>query len=153
MWVVTTKGFFSAVEHRKDPNTVIVRARVRKDLEAARNLIEDAADRRRHRIYVDNTADYPYRLDLPKDIWASVVAQLAHDIDYDNFKDAVKARQGKKRASVYMDVWTALAKLEGPPGAMWQRRRRAAVDPDDVGMGEGLSDDDWDDPEWARRAR
>jgi hypothetical protein len=36
MWLVTTQGFYSVVAHRGDPDRVLVRARVREDLEALR---------------------------------------------------------------------------------------------------------------------
>ena len=36
MWIFTTQGFYSAVEHREDPDRLIVRARTREDIEALR---------------------------------------------------------------------------------------------------------------------
>ena len=34
MWLVTTRGFYSVVENHHDPDELLVRARVREDLES-----------------------------------------------------------------------------------------------------------------------
>lgn len=120
MWLVTTQGFYSAVAHRNQPDNLLIRARVRRDLTALEKQLPEAGVK--GRIFEDSTADYPYRIILSREEWAIVVARLATSIDYANFKDAVKERQGKKRANTYMNVWTALLRLE--PN-MWSRRRAA----------------------------
>ena len=38
MWLITTQGFYSAVEHREDPERLIVRARTREDIEALADI-------------------------------------------------------------------------------------------------------------------
>ena len=35
--------------------------------------------------------DYPYRIFTKQSVWAKVLAEIATDIDYDNFKDACMA--------------------------------------------------------------
>src|SRR5262249_27990171 len=41
MWLITTRGFYSAVQDLDDPNRILVRARAPKDLEALREQIPD----------------------------------------------------------------------------------------------------------------
>lgn len=105
MWLMTTDGFFSAVEDRDDAGSVFVRARVRGDLD---HLAETLGAE----VLETPAADYPFRVRVPKAAWARYVADRAERIDYDNFKDAVAARQGHDRAEVYMGVWSALRRLQ-----------------------------------------
>ena len=101
MWVFTTAGFLSAVEHRDDPEFLIVRARAAEDLD---ELCRWAGSER-----VDTPdADYPYRTIIRKQKFADWLRAQAAAIDYPNFKDAVADRQGGGRASVYAQVWAAL---------------------------------------------
>lgn len=110
MWLFTTLGFFSVVSHRDDPGTVLIRARVRDDLDALRvhhlpdlEIVENA------------DADYAFRAFVSRDEWEHAAQQLARDIDYPNFKDAVAARQGAARAHGYMEVWEVMRRLQSVP--------------------------------------
>lgn len=124
MWVIhPDQGFFSAVEDKADPGTVVVRARVRADLDRLNKVLSEPA-----KIEAFTGSDYEYRLRIPRGEWARAVALIALDIDYLNMKDAVKARQGVKRATVYMRLWSVLCDLN-PPGwrdhyEPWDTRRR-----------------------------
>lgn len=122
MWLTTTQGFYSAVAHRNKPGHVLVRARVKDDLRALKKQLPKA--KIPSRIFSDMRADYPWRLVLSAEEWAEAMAKLAADVDYDNFKNAVKDRQGVKRANVYMGVWSQMLKLEG--GGHWARWQKAA---------------------------
>jgi len=106
MWLFTTQGFYSAVAHRNDASKVIVRARVREDLEALRDQIPDL------RIFEDEDADYRYRAVVDHEQWVAAVAILAAAIDYDNFKAAVAERQGPERERAYMRVWAEMLGLQ-----------------------------------------
>ena len=113
MWVFTTEGFFSAVAHRTEPNTIIVRCRDEGDanhLSITLKLMLRLDAPVRH----TPTADYAYRLFMPRSAWSHYLASRAKDIDYPNFKDAVAARQGTKRALIYSDVWLAMLRLQHP---------------------------------------
>lgn len=106
MWVTTTRGFFSVVAHRDKPETVLVRARVREDLEALAELagpldITDTPD-----------GDYGFRAEAARERWSAALVLLASEIDYGNFKNAVAERQGHERAGVYGRVWSALRELQ-----------------------------------------
>jgi hypothetical protein len=117
MWVVTDRGFYSVVEHRENSQMLIVRCRAHGDMQALAKLI-DGLD-----VFRDDFADYPWRAVVSRRQWADALGKLVASIDYDNFKDSVKKRQGPKRAGVYMRVWSALTALESRS----QRRRRQAA--------------------------
>lgn len=104
MWLVTTRGFYSVVEHRDDEDKLLVRGRVKADLERLEDLLPGI----RRRIIKDVQADYAWRAVVDRTEWQEVVYRLTLELDYPNFKDAVAARQGYRRASIYMRVWSAL---------------------------------------------
>jgi len=106
MWVTTTQGFYSAVAHRTKPGVLLIRCRVKGDLDALKRQIPSLKPFR------DGTADYPWRAEVSQADWMMAVARLAGEVDYDNFKNEVTRRQGKRRAGVYMRVWSALTQLE-----------------------------------------
>lgn len=114
MWVLTTTGFVSAVEHRDDPRLLLVRARHRDDIAqlcraVGTELIEGGG------------TDYEFRTVVAKETFAAWLADQAAAIDYPNFKDAVAERQDYARADVYGDVWATLQRLAELP----LRSRRA----------------------------
>ena len=106
MWVMTTQGFYSAVAHRDEPENVIVRARTRDDIEALREQIPDIEP------FEDPSADYRHRAIVSKAEWVAALADLAAEIDYDNFKNAVARAQGAERSHVYGAVWSTLLPLQ-----------------------------------------
>jgi len=108
MWLVTTQGFYSVVAHRDDPERLLVRARVREDLEALRAQIAGIEP-----VEMPD-ADYRWRAEVTRDEWQAALASLGGSIDYDNFKNAVGERQGWEREAVYHKVWAALARLQRP---------------------------------------
>jgi hypothetical protein len=112
MWLATTRGFYSAVAHRDLPGHIMVRARARADLEALRELLQ-LPDGAEHGAIVETPrADYPVRLVLTDCEWRQALVLLADDVDYPNFKDAVKDRQGAQRANTYMGAWSAFRGIE-----------------------------------------
>lgn len=107
MWLFTTLGFFSVVAHRDDARTVLIRARVREDLEELRvrhlpdlEIVEDAG------------SDYRYRAFVSRDEWEHAAQGLAACVDYANFKDAVAERQGRDRADRYLEIWRVMHRLQ-----------------------------------------
>jgi hypothetical protein len=106
MWIFTKHGFFSAVCARKgngkhgqpvDRDRIMVRARVRGHLEALKKRfagllgqcdVQQSAD-----------TDYAYRLFVQEYVWAQVLAGLAEETDYDNFKSEVARYQGEAGAA------------------------------------------------------
>lgn len=120
MWLATTRGFYSAVKHRDKPHTVLVRARARKDL---KRLIELAPDKGLKIKKTLERADYPYRMEVPQRLWVDLLAVLASEIDYDNFKTAV-GKKSKKRAGLYSRVWSIMldAEKEDPGVRAYERK-------------------------------
>jgi len=105
MWLYTKVGFFSVVAPENPSSDgreyLVVRARVRKDLE---NLGEKYLPNLGN-IIETKTSDYRFRAIVPKAEFGMVMYKIVKDIDYPNFKDAVKKEQGEKRAHVYGSVW------------------------------------------------
>ena len=122
MWIFSQHGFFSAVCARQgdgshdqpvDPDRIMVRARLRGHLEALKerypDLLGDCA------IRDSMGTDYPYRLFVAKSVWAHVLAGLANETDYDNFKSRVQEYQGKGGAAYkhsLHSVWSTMHRLQ-----------------------------------------
>ena len=122
MWIFTKHGFFSAVCARQrdgqhgepvDLDRIMVRARIRGHLEALKkrfpNPLGDCD------IQESAGTDYAYRLFVPKSAWMQVVAGLAEETDYDNFKSEVARHQGKEGAAYERslhEVWSVMHRLQ-----------------------------------------
>lgn len=98
MWVFTTTGFVSVVQHRVDPSIMIVRARFAGD--AARFLgLPSCAEE------VTPTADYRFRCYAHRDVVSAALLAASQAIDYGNFKSAIEE---DAFAHVASDVWSVL---------------------------------------------
>lgn len=112
MWVLTPFGFFSVVQKSFEPHGLLtIRARSRGDLE---NLRDQYLGNKMSQIIEDVHADYQFRATTINKNWAEAVGQMTMDIDYDNFKNEVKARQGSERAGIYGRVWNELYEIQHP---------------------------------------
>ena len=123
MWLFTKYGFFSAVcarqgdgSHRQpvDRDRIMVRARVREHLEALKSRFPDLLDP--CEILESAGTDYAYRLFVKKPAWTKVLAALAEETDYDNFKAEVARHQGRVGASyehALHEVWSVMNRLQG----------------------------------------
>lgn len=114
MWTFTDFGFFSAVRSKEDPNKLIVRARAREDLEQLILRYGSFLKLTNNDIIVKEGTDYGFRIVVDPQAWGIVLSKSCQEIDYDNFKDAVKNRMGVTRANVYSDVWMALLDIQYP---------------------------------------
>ena len=110
MWIFNTDGFFSAVESKKEPGTVIVRGRFREDL-------EKAAKRFGTEMHETPESDYRYRVFVTKEEWGEYLKETALKMDYSNFKDTVFKRQ-EPRIGIYHEVWAEVYR-----GAQWLEER------------------------------
>lgn len=108
MWLMTPHGFFSIVCKSDDrqKETLTVRSRVKSDLEALKKYLPNMG-----KIEENSGTDYRCRAKVPRGEVAKALAEMAQDIDYDNFKNEVAAKQGKTRAKVYGKVWGILYRL------------------------------------------
>lgn len=110
MWLITPVGFFSVVRKPADVDrkTLTVRARVRADLDKLRaQYLPELGPTQQSSIN-----DYRFRATAPQVAVAAAMARLVENLDYANFKDEVKRRQGAARAHTYHVVWDALYRLQ-----------------------------------------
>lgn len=127
MWLFTRYGFYSAVCARRgtgehwqpiDPDRLMVRARLREHLESLKRRFPDLLGGCDLRDFAGS--DYAFRLFVEKSVWAQIVAKLAEETDYDNFKDAVahhQARTGAEYHRALHDVWSVMYRLQRPPAS------------------------------------
>ncbi len=80
MWIASTNGFISIVQHWDQKDTLLVRARVVNDLHA---LFDSS------RILETKDADYRYRAMVKKQEMAIILIKMIKTIDYHNFKNEV----------------------------------------------------------------
>lgn len=133
MWIfVADVGFFSVVQ---EDDLLVVRARVRSDLDALRARYLPALSATE----VTSTRDYPYRGYCRPEDWAFAVARIALAIRYRNFKAEVLRTQGLAREALYARVWASMVGAEErlladsgvlapeppPPHRRMRRRRRS----------------------------
>lgn len=110
MWIFSKVGFVSAVEHWDYPDYLMVRARVREDLENILKIAEELVAGDVRDIIEMANADYRFRVVIHKQAFSEVVKHLAENIDYGNFKNAV--HDGSPRDTAYMEVWSAMCGLQ-----------------------------------------
>lgn len=101
MWVFTTRGMLSIVEHREDETKLCVRARRREHLTDLFPLREF-----QHTPY----ADYHWRMVLPREEVVKVLIKEVYDINYPNFKDASDV----SLQTTYANVWADCLRMQGP---------------------------------------
>ena len=122
MWIFTRYGFFSAVCARQgeghygapvDPDRIMVRARARAHLEALLARFPDQLGS--CEIRESSATDYAFRILVSKSAWSDVMAELARDIDYGNFKSEVARHQGSAGAAyedTLHEVWGTMLRLQ-----------------------------------------
>ncbi|TFV96172.1 hypothetical protein E4S40_08080 [Algoriphagus kandeliae] len=101
MWIASKNGFISIVQHRDMPDQVLLRARVKKDLESLFPSEE---------IIATPEADYGFRVFVSKEKAVEIISKQVMDIDYPNFKNAIaKIPNQRDKLDAYHDIW----------GVMW----------------------------------
>jgi hypothetical protein len=122
MWIFTKHGFYSAVCARQgngkhgqpiDPDRIMVRARLRQHLEALKKRYSDLISECEIREFAGT--DYAYRIFVDKPKWSQVLAGLAEETDYDNFKSEVARHQGRAGAAYehsLHEVWSVMNRLQ-----------------------------------------
>jgi hypothetical protein len=104
MWVFTKDGFFSIVRHREYRDLMMVRARVREDLERA--FPQWAGEGDLH-IIEDDDADYRFRVILPEARVRQYLDEAVTSIDYTTgVKDQIDQGDPDRHSALY-DVWQA----------------------------------------------
>jgi hypothetical protein len=122
MWIFTKHGFFSAVCARQgdgkhsqpvDPDHIMVRARILGHLESLKKRFPALIGQCEVQEFVGT--DYAFRLFLDKSGWSQVLAGLAGETDYDNFKSEVARHQGRAGEAYERslhEVWSVMNKLQ-----------------------------------------
>ena len=100
MWIQFNNAFLSIVENRENTTELLVRGRVKGDIEK----VFPEAD-----VFEDNNADYKYRAFISKAIVAEKIMLKVTEINYDNFKNFVREIERKK---VYGNIWVELRKFQ-----------------------------------------
>jgi hypothetical protein len=102
MWIVMNDSYISAVQDRNNKMNLVVRARVREDLENAfPSLKQD--------IIESTDSDYRFRLFMTKQFLCGVMNTKIMNIDYDNFKNSVKQSW---RHDAYLAIWSVMYKVQ-----------------------------------------
>ena len=117
MWVFTRYGFYSVAcasrpDGSLDEETVMVRGRLKDHL---RNLCNRFSAIAGAQIVTMANRDYRYRVIVPKGVWVQILAELAEEQAWSNFKDEACAHQGQEGASYVRalhDVWGIMHRLQ-----------------------------------------
>jgi hypothetical protein len=127
MWIFTTAGFVSAVQHRANHDNVMVRARDKAALDnmltsielAGKALAEDGSD-----ITVDQdltivtagNGDYRHRVTMSKSTFALFLQfEVLNYLSYPNFKSELAKYRGPEYTSAAHSVWSAMQKVSDGP--------------------------------------
>ena len=102
MWIVMNDSFISAVEDRNNKMNLVVRARVREDL-------ENAFPKLKNEIIESTDSDYKFRLFMAKQVLCGVMTTKIMNINYDNFKNSVKQNW---RHNAYIAIWSIMYKVQ-----------------------------------------
>jgi hypothetical protein len=102
MWIFVRYGFYSIASASKpdgsiDGETVMVRARSKDHLQNLPDRFSALADAE---IVAMPNRDYRYRLITPKRVWVPILAELAEEQDWSNFKNEGRRISGKERRSL-----------------------------------------------------
>ena len=106
MWIFTKMGFLSIVEHRDDPNLLMIRTRFKEDIGELCRRIAKQEEGAEPAWEETPDGDYRYRVTCSREVMARLVEQLVREIDYTNFKQSVHGDPTRDRA--YMACWNAL---------------------------------------------
>jgi len=104
MWVAMNDSFVSIVEDKDDVDVVVVRARVREDLEAFFDAAPISPS-----IIEATDSDYRFRVFASKNDVAMTLFYRIKDIDYTNFKNSVD-QSWRHRA--YTKIWSIMYEVQ-----------------------------------------
>ena len=102
MWIALNNSFLSIVENLDNSDELLVRARVKGDIES---VFAEA------QTFEDQSADYRYRAFLERQLVAEVIANKVSSINYGNFKSSIDKSE-YRRHDAYLKVWSDLRVLQ-----------------------------------------
>lgn len=123
MWVFTLDGFFSIVKDQLRPGRLLVRGRIKGQIERAFP---------RARVLETPTNDYPYRASLTEDQVDRYMSKQVNRIRYGNFKAALR---DATYHNACLDVWLAMRRA--------QDREDDNMSGDPTRYGGLFNDDEW----------
>jgi hypothetical protein len=104
MLIFAKHGFLSLVQHENYPYHLLVRGRVRGDIQ---HYFPDA------KVMRTEKRDYLFRTVLPKEQVAKRIALAVEQIDYCGAHGTCfKSIVDKRRAPFYLDVWSTMAEMQ-----------------------------------------
>lgn len=106
MWIFQNNSFVSIVAHKDRPGHLLVRSRIKGDIEKAIPGAE---------VFEDPEADYRYRAIVAKETVQEAIMRAIGEIDYPNFKNSID-RSDIPRHEAYLSVWQVMAKAFGSYG-------------------------------------
>jgi hypothetical protein len=107
MWLFTTRGFYSVVQDKKNADLLWMRARLGGDLESLRELAPSLGETLEWK-----ATDYRYRASIKRADFTALLAKLAEELTYGNFKNTVEDRQGYERCDLYHDIWAVMFRAQ-----------------------------------------
>jgi len=109
VWVFSKTGFVSIVKHKYIPGSLMIRARVKEDLENFVAILDEVTGSK-HAVKETPDGDYAFRTTATKEAVTQALTRQINDLDYANFKNAVHG--DRDRDSAYMSVWSAMNGLQ-----------------------------------------
>ena len=105
MWVFSQDGFVSAVAHRDEKDTLVVRSRDRESIDAV-------ADYCGVQVVKHAGSDYPYRAFVNREDYKSWMIRKIDELDYDNYKNRMHDLRDDNFCSALSNVWLVMTKTE-----------------------------------------
>ena len=102
MWVFLNNSFLSIVENRNNKEELLVRSRVRGDID---KIFPDS------NIFEMENSDYKYRSYIKKIEVSEKIREIVTNINYDNFKNSISKSEDQRHSS-YLNVWYEMRKLQ-----------------------------------------
>lgn len=102
MWVFLNNSFLSIVENRNNKEELLVRSRVRGDID---KIFPDS------NIFEMENSDYKYRSYIKKIEVSEKIKDIVTNINYDNFKNSISKSEDQRHSS-YLNVWNEMRKLQ-----------------------------------------
>lgn len=102
MWVFLNNSFLSIVENRNNKEELLVRSRVRGDID---KIFPDS------NIFEMENSDYKYRSYIKKIEVSEKIREIVTNINYDNFKNSISKYEDQRHSS-YLNVWNEMRKLQ-----------------------------------------
>lgn len=101
MWIATTRGFYSIVQNYHNPTKLLVRARLKGDLERLKEIAPTLS-----KVEETRGRDYRWRAEIDRAGYALLLTRLASEIAYGNFKEEAGKKLSRRHHDGYAAIWT-----------------------------------------------